>query len=84
MKDESTRSRSCQFISNLDLLIIRELTSGIYFGEPRGIEKDVVNNQGYAYNTMIYYENEIKRIAKVAFTIPLQQALGDNKQHFAR
>ena len=48
-------------------MIVRELTGGVYFGEPRGIEKDVVNNQGYAYNTMIYYENEIKRIAKIGF-----------------
>ena len=56
-----------EVIADLDLLIVRELTGGVYFGEPRGIEKDVVNNQGYAYNTMIYYENEIKRIAKIGF-----------------
>ena len=35
-----------EVIADLDLLIVRELTGGVYFGEPRGIEKDVVNNQG--------------------------------------
>ena len=52
-------------IKGLDILIVRELTGGIYFGEPRG----VVENQkpNYAFNTMIYNEDEIRRIAKIAF-----------------
>lgn len=49
----------------LDLLVVRELTGDVYFGEPRGIE--VRNGQRVAYNNMIYNENEIRRIAKVAF-----------------
>ena len=52
-------------IQNLDILIVRELTGGIYFGEPRAIVED--ENPPYAFNTMVYNENEIKRIAKVAF-----------------
>ena len=52
-------------IENLDILIVRELTGGIYFGEPRAIVED--ENPPYAFNTMVYNENEIKRIAKVAF-----------------
>ena len=52
-------------IKNLDILIVRELTGGIYFGEPRAIVED--KSPSYAFNTMIYNENEIKRIAKVAF-----------------
>ena len=54
-----------EIINDLDILIVRELTGGIYFGEPRGI----VSNESpkYAFNTMIYNEDEIRRIAKVAF-----------------
>lgn len=49
----------------LDVMVIRELTGGIYFGEPRfDGEKD---GERFGYNTMTYYEHEIRRIAKVAF-----------------
>ncbi len=55
-----------EIIKNLDILIIRELTSGIYFGEPRGVSQiDEDNKRGY--NTLAYTTEEIKRIAKVAF-----------------
>ena len=54
-----------EIIENLDILIVRELTGGIYFGEPRGIVEDKEPN--YSFNTMIYNEDEIRRIAKVAF-----------------
>ena len=54
-----------EIISNLDILIVRELTGGIYFGEPRGI--DTSSNPPHAFNTMIYNEKEIKRIGRVAF-----------------
>ena len=50
-------------VLNLDLLIIRELTGGIYFGEPRGRSE----NKESAFNTMIYSKNEIERIGRVAF-----------------
>ena len=52
-------------IEGLDILIVRELTGGIYFGEPRDIVTEA--SPPYAFNTMIYNEEEIKRIAKVAF-----------------
>ena len=52
-------------IKGLDILIVRELTGGIYFGEPRGVIEDQKPN--YAFNTMIYNEDEIRRIAKIAF-----------------
>ena len=52
-------------IENLDILIVRELTGGIYFGEPRGLV--TTESPNYAFNTMIYNEDEIRRIAKVAF-----------------
>ena len=52
-------------IENLDILIVRELTGGVYFGEPRGLI--ISESPHYAFNTMIYNEDEIRRIAKVAF-----------------
>ena len=50
-----------EIIDGLDLLIVRELTGGIYFGEPRK------KGDNFAYNTMIYSRDEIKRISEVAF-----------------
>ena len=52
-------------IEDLDLLIVRELTGGVYFGEPRGLVEN--EDPKYAFNTMIYNEEEIRRIATVAF-----------------
>ena len=55
-----------ELVAGLDILIVRELTGGIYFGQPRGIRKlDSGERQGY--NTDVYTESEIRRIAKVAF-----------------
>lgn len=51
----------------IDLLVVRELTGGIYFGSPRGIDRE--QGQRIGYNTMIYSEEEIGRIAKVAFEV---------------
>lgn len=52
----------------LDVLIVRELTGGIYFGEPRGISEGNDNKTGrYAFNTMKYSAEEITRVARVAF-----------------
>jgi len=58
-------SLKAEVVSNLDILIVRELTGDIYFGEPRGIE--IRDGQRVGYNTMIYSEAEIQRIAHVAF-----------------
>ncbi len=54
-----------EVVAGLDILIVRELTGDIYFGEPRGIE--CRDGQRVGYNTMIYSETEIRRIARVAF-----------------
>ncbi len=54
-----------EVVSGLDILIVRELTGDIYFGEPRGIE--LRDGQRVGWNTMIYSETEIRRIGKVAF-----------------
>jgi len=49
----------------VDILVVRELIGDVYFGKPAG--EEVRNNVRYAFNTMIYNEDEVRRIAKVAF-----------------
>ncbi|MEO1767557.1 3-isopropylmalate dehydrogenase [Thiobacter aerophilum] len=56
-----------EVVSGLDLMIVRELTGDVYFGQPRGIE--VRNGERVGFNTMIYSESEIRRVAHVAFGI---------------
>ena len=62
-----------EIVSNLDIMIVRELTGDIYFGQPRGIH---VNEKGEreGINTMRYSESEIKRIAHVAFKIAMKRS----------
>ena len=57
-----------EVIEGLDLMIIRELTSGIYFGTPRGIERGL-GDDSYAFDTCRYTAGEIKRVARAAFAI---------------
>ena len=54
-----------EIVSGLDILIVRELTGDIYFGQPRGIREE--NGERVGFNTMVYAESEIRRIGKVAF-----------------
>lgn len=55
---------------HLDLLVVRELTSGLYFGKPRGIKTGKGNRGGRsACNTMVYTESEIERVARVGFEL---------------
>jgi 3-isopropylmalate dehydrogenase len=54
-----------EVVAGLDILIVRELTGDIYFGQPRGIE--VRNGERFGFNTMHYTESEIRRILRVAF-----------------
>ncbi len=60
-----------EVVAGLDILIVRELTGDIYFGEPRGI--DTRNGERVGFNTMIYSESEIRRIARVAFTAAMKR-----------
>ncbi len=55
-----------ELITGLDILIVRELTGGIYFGKPRGI-RTLPNGEREGFNTYVYSESEIRRIAHVAF-----------------
>ena len=54
-----------EVVAGMDLLIIRELTGDIYFGQPRGIREE--NGERVGFNTMVYSESEIRRIGRVAF-----------------
>lgn len=54
-----------EIVAGLDILIVRELTGDIYFGQPRGIETR--NGERFGFNTMHYTESEIRRIGRVAF-----------------
>ena len=56
-----------EVVNNLDIMIVRELTGGVYFGQPRGIE-DTPNGKR-AIDTQIYHDYEIDRIARVAFDL---------------
>lgn len=61
-----------EVVSGLDLMIVRELTGGIYFGQPRGI-RALDNGERQGYNTLVYSESEIERIARVAFEIAMKR-----------
>jgi 3-isopropylmalate dehydrogenase len=59
-------SLKADVVSGLDILIVRELTGGIYFGQPRGI-RTLENGEKEGFNTYVYRESEIERIGRVAF-----------------
>lgn len=54
-----------EIVDGIDVLVVRELTGGIYFGKPKGIEKTATGHRGF--NTEVYTTEEIRRIAEVAF-----------------
>ena len=57
-----------EVVEGLDLLVIRELTGGIYFGEPRGVDT-LKDGTRRGFNTLVYTEPEIERIARIAFDV---------------
>ncbi|MEI6418727.1 MAG: 3-isopropylmalate dehydrogenase [Sphingomonadales bacterium] len=56
------------YVEGLDILFVRELTGGVYFGEPRGVET-LADGQKRGVNTHVYTSNEIRRVARVAFEL---------------
>ena len=65
-------SLKAELVADLDILIVRELTGGIYFGEPRGVTVDNGGRRGF--NTYVYQEREIERIARVAFDLAAKRS----------
>ncbi|MFP4648990.1 MAG: 3-isopropylmalate dehydrogenase [Halorhodospira sp.] len=61
-----------EVVAGLDLLIVRELTGGIYFGQPRGV-RTLEHGERQGYNTLAYSEREIERIARLAFEAARQR-----------
>lgn len=59
-------------IDGLDIMIVRELTGGIYFGQPRGI-RTLEDGQREGFNTLVYKETEIERIARTAFDVAMKR-----------
>lgn len=66
LKDAS--SLKPEIVGGLDILIVRELTGGVYFGEPRGIT-DLPDGQRRGVNTQVYTTDEIRRVARAAFDL---------------
>lgn len=66
-----TSTLKSEVVSGVDIMIVRELTGDVYFGEPRGIE--VKNGERVGFNNMIYSESEIRRIAKISFETAMQR-----------
>ncbi|HBF12947.1 MAG TPA: 3-isopropylmalate dehydrogenase [Deltaproteobacteria bacterium] len=64
--DASTLKR--EVVEGIDMMVVRELTGGAYFGKPRGVTK-LPNGEEQGVNTLVYTTSEIKRIAKVAFEL---------------
>jgi len=63
-------SLKSELVAGLDIMIVRELTGGIYFGQPRGI-RELENGEREGFNTLVYAEHEIVRIARSAFDIAM-------------
>lgn len=68
----SSSSLRDEVVAGLNIMIVRELTSGIYFGEPRGVET-LESGRRRGINTLIYHDDEISRVAHVAFGIARQR-----------
>ena len=66
LADASSLKR--EFVEGLDIMFVRELTGGVYFGEPRGIT-DIGNGERRGVNTQVYTSSEIRRVARVAFEL---------------
>jgi 3-isopropylmalate dehydrogenase len=70
LADASTLKQ--EVVSGLDIMIVRELTGGIYFGQPRGI-RTLENGEREGFNTLVYKESEVERICRVAFDIAMKR-----------
>ncbi len=67
-----------EVVSGLDIMIVRELTGYVYFGQPRGMRTNE-NGEREGFNTMVYAESEVRRIAHVAFDIAMKRRKAGQK-----
>ncbi|MBF0152708.1 MAG: 3-isopropylmalate dehydrogenase [Magnetococcales bacterium] len=70
LADASTLKR--EVVSGIDIMVVRELSSGIYFGEPRGVET-LPDGRKRGFNTLVYTTDEIQRVARSAFKAARQR-----------
>ena len=70
LADASTLKK--EVVAGVDIMIIRELTGGIYFGEPRGFREE--NGERVGFNTEVYSESEVERIARVGFETAMKRS----------
>lgn len=68
----SASSLKPEVVAGLDIMIVRELTGGIYFGQPRGV-RTLDNGERQGFNTLIYTESEIRRIGRIAFETAMRR-----------
>ena len=68
----SASSLRAEIVAGLDLMIVRELTGGIYFGQPRGV-RELDDGQREGFNTLVYSEHEIERIVRSACEIAMKR-----------
>ncbi|OSM05104.1 3-isopropylmalate dehydrogenase [Magnetofaba australis] len=62
-----------EVVSGIDMMVVRELSSGIYFGEPKGVET-LADGRKKGYNTLVYHTDEIERVARSAFEIAMKRS----------
>jgi len=73
---EGASSLKDEVVNGVDLMVVRELTGGVYFGTPKGIDTDPSTGARVGYSNMIYHDYEVQRIARVAMDIAMKRGKG--------
>ncbi|GAB0493849.1 hypothetical protein MMPV_005135 [Pyropia vietnamensis] len=70
---EGASSLKDEVVNGVDLMVVRELTGGVYFGTPKGIDTDEATGSRVGYSNMVYHDYEVQRIARVALDIAMKR-----------
>eukprot|EP00168_Porphyra_purpurea_P006393 TRINITY_DN1787_c0_g1_i2.p1 TRINITY_DN1787_c0_g1~~TRINITY_DN1787_c0_g1_i2.p1 ORF type:complete len:453 (-),score=200.61 TRINITY_DN1787_c0_g1_i2:364-1671(-) len=70
---EGASSLKDEVVNGVDLMVVRELTGGVYFGTPKGIDTDPATGARVGYSNMVYHDYEVQRIARVAMDIAMKR-----------
>lgn len=70
---EGASSLKDEVVNGVDLMVVRELTGGVYFGTPKGIDTDPATGARVGYSNMVYHDYEVQRIARVALDIAMKR-----------